>query len=74
MEKGIGHPIESPMEKSIEKQAELVQLIKRYAPTEGSHSSAITSLHFTREYARMFGLPPKSDAKHLRDSLNQTIL
>lgn len=31
-----------------EKQTELVQLIKRYAPTDGSHSSLITSLHFTR--------------------------
>ncbi len=26
---------------------------------------------FSREYARMFGMPPKSDTKHLRDSLNQ---
>lgn len=25
---------------------------------------------FSREYARMFVLPPKSDAKHLRDSLS----
>ncbi len=31
-----------------EKQTELVQLIKRYAPIDGSHSTAITSLHFTR--------------------------
>lgn len=29
-------------------QTELVKRIKRYAPTDGSHSSAITSLHFTR--------------------------
>lgn len=34
--------------KITEKQTELVQLIKRYTPTDGSHSTAITSLHFTR--------------------------
>jgi AraC-like DNA-binding protein len=34
--------------KITEKQTELVQLIKRYAPIDGSHSTAITSLHFTR--------------------------
>ena len=26
---------------------------------------------FSREYARMFGLRPKSDAKHLRESLDR---
>jgi AraC-like DNA-binding protein len=36
------------VEKIEEKQTELVQLINRYAPTDGSHSSLITSLHFTR--------------------------
>jgi AraC-like DNA-binding protein len=36
------------VDKITEKQTELVQLIKWYAPTDGSHSTAITSLHFTR--------------------------
>lgn len=36
------------VDKITEKQTELVQLIKRYAPTDGSHSTAITTLHFTR--------------------------
>lgn len=42
MSSGIG------IGKITEKQTELVQLIKRYAPIDGSHSTAITSLHFTR--------------------------
>ncbi len=35
-------------DKITEKQAELVTLLSRYAPTDGSHSTAIPSLHFTR--------------------------
>lgn len=50
METGIGEDImkENSIDKTIEKQTELIQLIKRYAPIDGSHSTAITSLHFTR--------------------------
>ena len=40
--------IENPIDKTLEKQTELVQLIKHYAQTDGSHLSAITHLHFTR--------------------------
>jgi len=40
--------IEKPIDKTLEKQTELVQLIKHYAQTDGSHLSAITHLHFTR--------------------------
>jgi AraC-like DNA-binding protein len=36
------------VDKITEKQTELVQLIKRYATTDGSHSTAISSLHFSR--------------------------
>lgn len=28
---------------------------------------------FSREYSRMFGLPPKDDIKHLREKYDQTI-
>lgn len=50
METGIGEDImkENSIDKTIEKQTELIQLIKRYAPIDGSHSTVITSLHFTR--------------------------
>ncbi|MDW2800896.1 AraC family transcriptional regulator [Clostridium boliviensis] len=40
--------IEKPIDKTLEKQTELVQLIRHYAQTDGSHLSAITHLHFTR--------------------------
>ena len=36
------------VDKITEKQTELAQLIKRYATTDGSHSTAIASLHFSR--------------------------
>lgn len=33
-----------------------------------------SSTQFSREYARLFGRPPISDIKHLRDSINVPVI